>query len=145
MNTFKTAKSYQLQILEKHQQKIKQHLSLLNIIKKSVTKPLSDHILHGAILNTSLVIYTNSALWASQLHFYQSAILKNLSLNGFTTLKSLHIKIISSEVSPKSKVSLERPSEKNIALVRHCSDSMQDEKLKKALLKLSKTLSNKSN
>ncbi|MCK5898691.1 MAG: DUF721 domain-containing protein [Methylococcales bacterium] len=145
MNTFKTVKTYHLQIIQKHQQKIKQHLSILKIIKKSVTKPLGEHILHCTISNDMLLIYTDTALWASQLHFYQPTILKALNLNNFSTLKSLRIKIISPKTSQKNNVSLERPSEKNIALVRHCSDSMQDEKLKKVLLKLSQTLSNKKN
>ncbi|MCK4494152.1 MAG: DUF721 domain-containing protein [Methylococcales bacterium] len=143
MNTFKTVKTYHLQIIKKHQKKIQQHLALLNVIKKNLTKPLSDHILHCTLLKDVLFIYTDSALWSSQLHFYQPILLKALASNDFSIVKSLHIKIILSTPSVSQKASFESPSEKNIALIRQCSHTMQNEKLKNALLKLSKTLSNK--
>ncbi|MCK5871906.1 MAG: DUF721 domain-containing protein [Methylococcales bacterium] len=134
---------YPLKITKKHQQRIKQHFLLLKIIKQAISKPLSDHILYCTLLKDVLFIYTDSALWSSQLHFYQPTLLKALASTDFSNVKSLHLKIIPPTSSPTPKTSLERPSEKNIALIRRCGDTMQDEKLKNALLKLSKTLSNK--
>ena len=144
MNTFKTAGTYHYKILKKYQKKIKQQQFLINIVKKSLSKSLANHVLSCFILDNALVIYTDSAIWASQLHFYQTSILKNISLQNITSVTSFHVKIQQLNHSQQKKIpSLQRPSEENIHLVRACSDSIQDEKLKKALLRLSNALSNK--
>jgi hypothetical protein len=144
MTTFKTAETYYHKFLKKYQQKIKQQQLLLKRIKKCLPKLLASHILFCFIREDTLFLYTDSSIWASQLHFYQRVILKNVATQKTTFVHSMRIKIQLPPLSNRQilKPPLQRPSEKNIELLRACSESIKDKALKNALLKLSQTLSN---
>lgn len=140
-NTFKSVDTYSGGILANYQQKMKQQQRLLTIIKDSLSKPLSDHVLYCTLLAKKLFIYTDSAVWSSQLRFYQQSLLKAVTINpDLAYIKSVQIKIIISNGLQKKDPVLTIPSKNNIKLLYHCGESMKDEKLKQALLNLSQTL-----
>ncbi len=140
INTFKTVDKYSSKILAYYQQKIKQQQHLLTIIKDSLPKLLTEHVLYCTISTNKLIIYTDSAMWSSQLHFYQQTMLNALINTNLIEISLVKIKIIVPSNPEKIQHRLNRPSENNIKLLYQCGESTKDENLKKALLNLSETL-----
>ena len=89
-----------------------------------------------------MLIYTDSAAWASQLRFYNSAILAAIAPLTRTPVEIMQIKIIAGQtgliLGPKRKAKI--PSVEKIAIIRNDSLTVSDDQLRLALLKLSSTL-----
>jgi hypothetical protein len=140
IDPFKAVNTYNNRILANYQQKIKQQQYLLNIIKATLPKPLTGHVLYCVVSAEKLLIYTDSAAWASQLRFYQQPILNAVINTNLVPVKTVQIKIIFPNNSTKGTFKKNIPSKGNIKLLHHCGESANDQKLKQALLNLSQTL-----
>ncbi len=141
IDSFKTVDTFNNRILANYQQKIKQQQYLLNIVKDSLPKALTDHVLYCVVSAEKLLIYTNSAAWSSQLRFYQQSILSAIINSKSVSIKVVQIKImIQNNSTTKKTLKKSIPSKSNIKLLHHCGKSVNDQKLKQALLNLSQTL-----
>lgn len=140
INTFKPIDTYNSRVLANYQQKIKHQQRLLTIIKRALPEHLGDQISYCAISDKKLLVYSDSAAWATQLRFYQQVILDAISNADAAIVEELKFRIIAQNNPPKNERELNIPSANNIELLHSCGESMKDEKLKQALLKLSKTL-----
>ena len=140
INSFKTVDTYNNRILANYQQKIKQQDYLLNSVKAILPQPLTNHVLYCVVSVEKLLIYTDSAAWSSQLRFYQQSILNAVINTNSVSIQTVKIKIITPNNSPKEKFKQSIPSKSNIQLLRHCGESINDKRLKHALLNLSQTL-----
>ncbi len=72
---FKSALEFHNQTLDKLVTKIDQQKDLLAVVKSVLPENLAEHTLHCVIHDSTLLIYTDAAVWSSQLRFYQTAIL----------------------------------------------------------------------
>ena len=140
INSFKAVNIYNNRILANYQQKIKQQQYLLNIVKTCLPKTLTNHVLYCVISAEKLLIYTDSAAWSSQLRFYQQSMLNALIDTNEVFINAVKIKIIIQNNSVKETPKKNIPSKSNIKLLHHCGKSVNDQKLKQALLNLSQTL-----
>ena len=121
---------------------IEQQQRILKQIKTVLPDDLAKQTKHCLIKDHKLLVYTDSAIWASQLRFYNNAILASIQALVKTPIENLQIKIISRTtgliVTTQRKANL--PSLERIDLIRTNSLSISDDKLSVALLKLSTTL-----
>ncbi|MDD5579119.1 MAG: DciA family protein [Methylobacter sp.] len=115
---------------------------LLQVIRTVLPETLAKYARHCVINNKKLLIYTDSANWASQLRFYNTEILAAIPLLTRQSIEVMQIKIISEQTGisrqPGEKAII--PSAENIEIIRNHSFAVPDNQLKLALLKLSATL-----
>lgn len=140
--SFKAALLFPNRILAHFYNQIEQQKLVLERVRTVLPAALAIHILHCVINDKKLLIYTDTAAWASQLRFYNSAILATIAPVTTESISIMQIKVIadvaSTQVQPSRKPLI--PSAEKIAIIRNQSLTVPDEQLKLALLKLSATL-----
>jgi hypothetical protein len=145
--TAKTCKpplSYQNQTMAYFHGQIGQQKRLLQAIQKLLPLELAEHIHCCLIKGNKLLVYTDSAAWASQLRFYNAALLASTEQPLVATVQ---IKVITQQAGfvKQSERKAQLPSSERIAELQKDSLSIADEPLQAALLKLSATLARLSN
>ncbi len=121
---------------------IEQQKKLLKIVREALPDQLKEHAKHCVIDQNKLMVYADSANWASQLRFYRSAILgaidkipnHRVDILQFKITEALHRQV----EQPDRHVNL--PGAASIAEIRHNAEAREDDSLACALLKLSSTL-----
>jgi len=112
-------------------QRIETHARLLKKIKESLPAPMAERCLYCvAREDGSLVIYTDSQAFASQLRFHAPSILARLEAAGETTFKQIAIRNLSSvepAAASKPETPMKKPSPKAIAAVKASSRATGDE------------------
>ncbi len=73
---------------------IEQQKNLLVVVKSVLPENLAEHALHCLIHDDTLLLYTDAAVWSSQLRFYQEAILTALSPLSEQPLKRLQTRLL---------------------------------------------------
>lgn len=140
--TFKSALSYQSRAIANFYSRIEQQHRVLEEIRAVLPDDLKCHAQHCVISNKKLLVYTDSATWASQLRFYKQAILAAIAPVTKETVELMQLKLLTkqptTDVQKGRKANL--PSPEKIKLIRNHGLMMSDERLKQALLKLSATL-----
>jgi Dna[CI] antecedent, DciA len=120
---------------------IDQQSAILARIKAVLPETLANHALHCVLNNNKLLIYTDSANWASQLRFYGKTMLAAIGPASSTPATTIHIKII--DLSTTTKTSPKRmaviPSFAVSKEIHEQSLITTDPQLKQALDKLSST------
>lgn len=89
---FKSVLDFHNQTLDKLVSKIDEQKDVLSIVKSALPETLAEHTLHCVIHDATLLIYTDAAVWSSQLRFYQSAILAVVE-NGVKRIQIRLLKI----------------------------------------------------
>ena len=121
---------------------IEQQQRILQRIQAVLPEVLAKQARHCLIRDKKLLVYTNSAAWASQLRFYKSSILGAIEPLTRTPVEIMQIKIIGEQAGPipgpKRKPRL--PSLEKIEIIRNDSLTVSDNQLRLSLLKLSTTL-----
>jgi len=115
---------------------------ILQQIKAVLPDDLAKQTKHCLIKDHKLLVYTDSAIWASQLRFYNSVLLASIQNLVKFPIETMQIKIISrpSGLSETLTRKAKLPSLEGIDLIRKHGQSISDDKLSTALLKLSTTL-----
>ncbi|MCX7067743.1 MAG: DciA family protein [Methylococcales bacterium] len=141
--TSKTPLSYQNQTMAYFHGQIGQQKRLLQAIQKLLPFDLANHVHCCLIKDKKLLLYTDSAAWASQLRFYNGVILAANEL----LVDVVQIKVMTQEAGfvTQSECKARLPSSEKIAELQKDSLNIADEPLKAALLKLSATLARLSN
>ena len=73
--SFKPVSEFHNRAIDKLVTQIDQQKDLLSVVKSVLPENLAQHTLHCVIHDATLLIYTDAAVWSSQLRFYQAAIL----------------------------------------------------------------------
>lgn len=117
---------------------IKLQLFTLKHIKSVLPDQLAAHVLHCVPTNKKLLIYTNSANWATQLRFYDKKIIAAASLAGFTSINNMQVKITDMSASnTERKRNLKLPSQSVVDDIYRQGTTSTDPELSQALVKLS--------
>lgn len=143
-NPFKPTLSYEGSILSGYKQQINLQNKLLATIKASVPDRLACHILYCAFSEQKVSLYTDSAIWSSQLRFYHQAILNTLLSSNVGSFQSLQIKVLPKSTPAENKDNKIYPSAENISAILGTAEQQTDDLLKNALLNLGKTFQKKS-
>ena len=130
-----------LAITALHRQ-IKLQLGILAKAKAVLPTALASHALHCVVNEQKLIIYTDSANWASQLRFYPETLLTAIAPLVQNKVRSVQIKVIDTALTapmqPIRQVRLPAPTV--VAEIRQQSQLATDPTIKQALSKLSDTL-----
>jgi hypothetical protein len=87
---FKSALEFHNQTLDKLVTRLDEQKDLLSMVKSVLPENLAEHTLHCVIHDSTLLIYTDAAVWSSQLRFYQNTILAIVEQG----LKRIQIRLI---------------------------------------------------
>jgi len=140
--TFKPILSYPDKIIRLLYLQINQQYAHLQQIKAVLPSNLRDHALHCVLKNKKLILYTDSASWASQLRFYGKAIQSVFEPETSIPFE-VQVKVIEMPTNaladPNRKTN--NPSQAVADEINKYSQRISDPQLKNALLKLSATLS----
>jgi hypothetical protein len=135
--SFKTITTLRSRNLSQLHHTINVQRQLTQLIKAQLPESLAKHVVHCVAKADTLLLYTHSANWASQLRFYNAAILAAAG----DSISTLQTKIIT---SPKPSNTEPRkaniPCAEKIEYLRAYSEAVQDDQLKAAMLKLTNTL-----
>lgn len=140
--SFKASLSFQNRTMAYFYSQIQQQHQILQRIQAVLPEALAKQVRHCLIRDKKLLIYMDSAAWASQLRFYNSVILAAIVPLTRTPVEIMNIKIIADQtgliLGPVRKAKL--PSVEKIKIIRNHSLTVPDNQLRSALLKLSTTL-----
>lgn len=140
--SFKASLSFKNRTMAYFYGQIEQQQRILQRIQSVLPEAWAKQARHCLVRDKKLLIYTDSAAWASQLRFYNAAILAAVASLTRTPVEIMKIKIISCHtglvLGPKRKAKI--PSVEKIEVIRNHSLSIPDDQLGLALLKLSTTL-----
>ncbi len=146
-STFKSSLSFDGKIFTLYKYQIATQAKLLKKIKSALPEHLSEHALYCVLTNKKLSLYTDSAIWSSQLRFYHSVILQSLLGSHTGVIETLQIKVTppATAQKPEHKRQKKIPSSKNINFILDQAEHQSDETLRNSLLRLGKYLQSKSN
>jgi hypothetical protein len=117
---------------------VKLQLFILKHIKSVLPDQLAAHVLHCVPTNKKLLIYTDSANWATQLRFYDQKIIAATSLAGFTSINNMQVKITDVPTSnTERKRDLKLPPQSVVDDIYRQGTTSKDPELSQALVKLS--------
>jgi hypothetical protein len=126
---------------------INQQLAILEHVKAVLPKELADHALHCLFHdkkpnNKKLLIYTDSAIWASQLRFYGKTILTAIESVTSDPISAIQVKVINllETANTRKKHIAVTPSQAVADEINSYSLTVTDPQLKQSLDKLSSTL-----
>jgi Dna[CI] antecedent, DciA len=140
--SFKVSLSFQNRTMTFFYSQIEQQQRILQRIQAVLPEALAKQVRHCLIKDKKLLIYTDSAVWASQLRFYKSAILASTLPLTRSPVEMLQIKIIAGQTGLilESKRKAKIPSAEKIEVIRNHGLTVSDNQLRLALLRLSTTL-----
>lgn len=140
-SSFKAALSFPNRNIAHFYSLIEQQKQLLQRIHGILPTEIAKHVLHCVVNGKKLLIYTDTAAWASQLRFYNSAILAAIAPATRESVSIMQVKVMAETLrATPTQRKPNIPSAEKIEFIRNHSLSVSDEHLKQALLKLSATL-----
>lgn len=139
---FKSSLNYPNRSLANIFSQVEEQNKVLHQIRKVLPTQLAQHTCHCVIKNKKLILYTDSAAWASQLRFYNKEILSKIAPFTRESIDILQIRIFTDSTIklPDTEKSVNLPSAENIDIIYKQALDAPDDILNRALLKLSKTL-----
>jgi len=141
---FKPTLSYEGKVLSDYKQQINMQSKLLASIRSYLPERLACHILYCAFSEQKVSLYTDSAIWSSQLRFYHQVILNTLLSSNLGSFQSLKIKVIPKSTTLEDKDNKIYPSTENVNCILGAAEQQTDDLLKNALLNLGRTFQKKS-
>jgi len=113
---------------------------LLAIVKTALPNDIAKSVIHCVKSKQRLLLYTESASWASQLRFSHQLILNKLAETEYKNIQTLQVKIQPKTIEQKTGRLLLIPSAKNIRMIQAQVNDQDEDELNQALLRLSNTL-----
>ncbi len=121
--------------------KIQKHRSILRKIKSLLPDSLRKNIIDCAIKDNNLLIFTESSVWASQLRFYNPAILQFLNKQEIPKFQRIKIKILPPQRTPTvSQITHVIPSMETVKHLKRHGTTLADSELKQSLQRLAQSL-----
>jgi len=139
---FKTPLFYQNRVLAGFFGQLEYHNRILQQVKSVLPAALAKHTLHCLVNDKRLLVYTDAAVWATQLRFYQANILASTNNVVSSKVDTVQIKIITEQtgVTLQPQVPVKIPSMATINVIQNDSLSVSDKHLQVSLQKLTSTL-----
>lgn len=141
---FRSALDYDGRPLAVCLEKIAEQNRLLHIVRTALPPSIAEHADHCVVSAARLLIYTTSAAWASQIRFFNQAILNKLHESGQQKITHVQVKILLQPDEPKRGRVARLPSGEIVQAVFGQMNENSEDVLDKALAKLAKTLKKRS-
>lgn len=140
--SFKSALAFPSRSIEQLATQIKQQQKILQTLRAVLPETLSQHLHHCVINDKKLMIYTDSAAWASQLRFYDKALLAAIAPLTTQSVSIVQLKLVIEQVGPNraDRETAIIPALEKLEAIRDFCRADPDNELTAALLKLTKTL-----
>ena len=121
---------------------IRQQKELLQSIRKVLPGDLAKHVHHSLLSGNKLLIYTDSAAWATQLRFYQQKLIAAAQALSKNSAANVQIKILTQQTGPSLQQAEAAiiPSTERREAIRSLCRTDPDSELAHALLNLVDTL-----
>ena len=144
--SFKAALSFPNRTIAHFYSQIEQQKQVLLRIHQVLPVAMAEHALHCVINGKKLLVYTDTAAWASQLRFYNSAILAAIApvTRESVSIMQIKVRMEASATAFQPGRAPNIPSAEKIELIHNHSLTVSDEQLKRALQRLSATLAKRS-
>ena len=97
--SFKAALSFPNRTIAHFYSQIEQQKQVLQRIHEVLPATIAQHALHCVVNGKKLLVYTDTAAWASQLRFYNSAILAAIAPVTRESVSIMQIKVRSRDVA----------------------------------------------
>ncbi len=91
--SFKPVLDFHNQTIDKLTTRIAQQKDLLSVVRDVLPTNLAEHTLHCVVHDTTLLIYTDAAIWSSQLRFHSTTILAIIAPLVSQTIKRVEIRL----------------------------------------------------
>ncbi|MCX8049310.1 MAG: DUF721 domain-containing protein [Methylohalobius sp.] len=115
------------------------HAQLLDRIRSMLPQGLSDHCRYCLLrANGRLILYVDSAVWASKLRFYQSELKSALAELG--PVESIQIRILPPAENTKKRTTAKIPSPQSLDLLARLAAASEDFEVRACLQRLICTL-----
>lgn len=92
--SFKPILAFHNRAIDKLVTQVDLQKDLLVVVQNVLPDNLAAHTLQCVIHGTTLLIYTDAAVWSSQLRFYQNAMLEAVTLQFQKNLLRVQIRLI---------------------------------------------------
>lgn len=135
--------SYPNRLLGYYLGKIGQQQRLLRQVQNCLPENLAAHARHCLISQDTLLVYTDSAAWASQLRFYNQALLAAVAPLLDHPVQKLQIKVLTETTGASLGESPRKanvPSAAILEVMRQQSVTVSDQTLQASLQRLNTTL-----
>ena len=137
---FKSVLNYDQKIMTRYKYQLAIHAKILQLIQQALPSELARHVLYCTVSDKKISLYTDSAVWTSQLRFYQQAILQAATNSQQGSFEIFQAKIIPPIKETVVKNKTITPSKESIDQLLNQAEHQADDELKNALLKLGNTL-----
>lgn len=121
-------------------EKIAEQKQYLHIVQSGLPAHIAEHAIHCVINNDRLLVYTDSAVWGSQIRFFQQAILQKILSSGQKQIVRVQIKVL----PPLSQAVIHRdvrlPSSETVSAILGQVNNKSNDVLDLALANLANTL-----
>lgn len=121
-------------------EKIAEQNQVLRVVQTALPPSIAEHAEHCVISAGRLLIYTGSSAWASQIRFFQQAILNKLQESGQQKIVTVQVKVFPPLTESKSSRTARLPASETVQAMLGQAEEDSDDVLKQALSKLAKTL-----
>lgn len=139
---FKSALAFPSRSIAQLATQINQQKQILQTLRAVLPDTLAQHLHHCLINDKKLLIYTDSAAWASQLRFYDKALLAAIAPLTTQSVSIVQLKLVIEQVGPNraDRETAIIPALEKLEAIRDFCRADPDNELTAALLKLTKTL-----
>jgi hypothetical protein len=128
------------------QQRLKNHADLLKLTKQCLPHSLAEHCTGCCYKQSTLILYSRSAIWLSQLRFYKIALLETMQEEAPQFAISdviFRVLVTPDGLTAEQHVNQPiRPSRQAIEEIANSSRYVSDNQLRLSLEKLAQTLNN---
>jgi hypothetical protein len=105
-------------------------------LRKHFGDPLAPHFRVADFNKETLILHTDSPAWASRLRFRIPDILDFVQTHGMKNLHSIRIKVIQNANAPPEITKKPAISDDTARLIHDTAESINDENLRRSLLRL---------
>ena len=93
--SFKSVDTFHNYAIDQLTAKLTQQQDLLSTIQRVLPEDLAAHVVHCVAHNTTLMVYSDAAVWSSQLRFHKVAMLAAAATQTAPALTNVQIRLIS--------------------------------------------------
>jgi hypothetical protein len=117
------------------------HRQTLAEIKKNLPPVLADHCIHCVPKQDRLIVYVDTAAFASQLRFFAPTLIDALASTTYSGFKEIKIRIAMPTAHPEGATKKALPLTETAAIhVSKTAETCQSEEIRLSLLRLGRTL-----
>ena len=139
-SVFKTALDFEIRPMVKCLEKIAEQKQLLSLVRMVLPISIAEHAVHCVLNEARLVVYTDAAVWASQIRFYQDAILSKMHATGRVKVSRIHVKLIQPIAMPVLHRAAKLPNYDTVNAILSQVNDKSNDVLDLALANLARTL-----